>query len=109
MNTLQTKKKLAISLGVIAAIVAVSSTMMLSIVFSADADSELTPTNKMPISGSDSPEMIISDDAYVSNKIHAMPGSNSMEMIVPDDAIVSAEMPLPENTDPEMIVSSELK
>lgn len=60
MQSLQTKKKLAISLGVIAVIVAVSSVMTLSIVLSVDTDSGLAPTNKMPVPGNTDPEMIVS-------------------------------------------------
>lgn len=63
MQSLQTKKKLAISLGVITATVAVSFTMMLSVFFSGDLNSELTPTNNMPVPGSNTPEMIVSDNS----------------------------------------------
>jgi len=107
MQSLQTKKKIAISLGVIVAIAAISSTM-LSATFLANAGSEIIPSNKMPVRDSDVPEMIVSGDTSVSNKIHAQQGS-SMEMIVPDDASVSTEMPVPGNSIPEMIVSNELK
>jgi hypothetical protein len=84
MQSLQTKKKFVISLGVITAIVAVSSTMMLSVVFSDDTDSGLIPTNKMPVPGNDVPEMTVSDDASVFNTMPAYE-SDAPEMIVSDD------------------------
>jgi len=105
MQSLQTKKKIAISLGVIATIVAISSTI-LSTAFLVDADSRIIPSNKMPVRD-DVPEMIVSGDTVVSNKMPAQ-GSN-MEMAVPDDTSVSTEMPVPGNNVPEMIVSNELK
>jgi hypothetical protein len=83
MQSLQTKKKLVISLGVITAIVAVSSTMMLSVFFSDDLDSELTPTNNMPVPGSNTPEMIVSDDVSIGMPV---PGSNTPEMLVSDNS-----------------------
>jgi hypothetical protein len=106
MQSLQTKKKIAISLGVIAAIVATSSTM-LSAAFLADADSGIIPSNKMPVRDSDVPEMIVSGDTSVSNKMRAQQGS-SMEMVVPDDASVFNTMPAHESDTPEMIVSDDL-
>jgi hypothetical protein len=63
MQYLQTKKKIAISLGIIAVIAVAGSTMMLPRIISFGTDSEVSPTNKMPVPGNDTPERIVSGNS----------------------------------------------
>ena len=84
MQTLQKNNKLAISLGVIAVIIASGAILSLSTLVSvSDQESAETPTSGMPVPGSNVPEMIVSNE----------------------DSSTSIGMPVPGNTVPEMIVN----
>ncbi|MFB5628259.1 MAG: hypothetical protein ACE5R5_08690 [Nitrosarchaeum sp.] len=83
MQSLQTKKKFVVSLGIVLAITASGFMMALPEIISLDTDTGLSSAkSKMPIS---------------ENKIQ--------KNIVSDNTSVSSIIPIPENNVPEMIVS----
>ena len=83
MQTLQQKKKMVISYGVVAFIVGLGAIMGIVSLnpIQSNEENEISPETFMPVPGSTVPEMIVSDDLSLSSGM-PVPGENIPEMII---------------------------
>ena len=84
MQSLQTKQKFAISVGAIAIVFAVGVIVSLSTLNTIGADNEtgITPSSKMPVLGSNEPEMVVSPEGDSPSIGMPVLSSNEPEMVV---------------------------
>ena len=94
MQTLQQKKKLVISYGVVACIVGLGAIMgIVSFMpIQSNEENEISPESYMPVPGNTVPEMIVSDDLSLSTGM-PVPGENTPEMIIVQIAKGSPSIP----------------
>jgi len=83
MQTLQQKKKMIISYGVVFCIVGFGAILGIAsfIPIQPNEENEISPESYMPAPGSTVPEMIVSDDPWTSIGM-SVPGQNIPEMII---------------------------